>query len=307
MSSRGRKRRTFSDSGVESLVKENPTGDEPSPLVDRRRRRSNARQARLVAFPVYGGQPIPPQLSMSSGNMLNPMQYYPRLPEPRMTKNAIYFTLPPGFGDMCFTFSVNLQFGQRITLVSTNPIKTLSFVLNQYTYYMSPLPVDITQGIIVGPNRIIFSAISLPFPICVEMLLDTNVDIDALVKKVIEEFPAAPEIFTDLFATQVDPISQDLIRNAARSQNCAHKQCFELTNFLQNAIAKNEWKCPICGIPIKFDDLRVDPNYTKPKQECPIIFDSEITSMDPQINNILDDPIDQSNFSFDGIFYERDF
>ena len=62
------------------------------------------------------------------------------------------------------------------------------------------------------------------------------------------------------------PFSYTPITCPGRSVNCKHRQCFDLKEYISLQIHE-EWKCPICGMSIKYDDLRYDPFFFVTRNE----------------------------------------
>lgn len=52
------------------------------------------------------------------------------------------------------------------------------------------------------------------------------------------------------------PLTATPIKTPIRSVYCDHMQCFDLYNFLEVQRLSNSWRCPVCNIKIKLEELR---------------------------------------------------
>lgn len=59
----------------------------------------------------------------------------------------------------------------------------------------------------------------------------------------------------------IDPISHSPILCPGRGVSCNHMQCFDLHEFLLLNSNVDNWKCPICGSILTYEDLRFDCNF----------------------------------------------
>ena len=258
-----RKRRTQSAADVElsSFI----PNVEQSPAAQRTRRKSNARTARLVAFPAfYGGIPpaAPPGCPPQYGQMRFP-QPEVIFPPPQISNNSIIFTLLPGQMDIPYTINIDKShLGKAILNVSRN-VPNVTFSINQTLFTNVTPPIDITSIILHGANIFQFCTFTFLGTTFVEISIEEAQDPEMLVKKIMNEFPAPPPIIHDPFATMICPISNNRIEFPGRGVDCVHYQCFDLKNFIQRGIATSDMTCPICAKQINFNDLRYEKDYAK--------------------------------------------
>lgn len=264
-----RKRRTQSAADVELSSQLSSDIPEPSPLSQRPRRKSNARQARLIAFPqFYPNMPLQmhTQLHMSQP-VFQQMNFNPTpvqmVPAPQVTKNSIIFTLIPQQRELSFNFQINLANITKVTVISATGLNALTFSMNSTLFRNVALPFDLTQNIINGNNIIQFCTYGLMRSIFVELKLEDQKDPEEILTKIINEYPAAPFVEQDLFPSNICPITQQVIDKAGRGVHCTHTQCFDLRAFIKRGLSTGNWECPICGQSIPLEELRYDRDYMR--------------------------------------------
>jgi len=59
------------------------------------------------------------------------------------------------------------------------------------------------------------------------------------------------------------PISIDRIRTPAQGRFCNHLRCFDLQTFIEISELNGYWQCPICFVPLPFQDILIDPLVTE--------------------------------------------
>ena len=279
ISVRARKPRSVSDCGVPESHKSH----ESSSIARRRRRKSNIRQARLAVYP-----PVM-HLATTSMSAVN-MMYTPYVaPVYSVTSNTMLFSLPPYSVEVPFQFRIELKSGQTLKLMSNGLVQRISFVLNSTPYPDACLPTDVTGSIVNGDNYIVFSTLNFTAPVFLQLAL--GMDINAMVKQIVEQREPATSVGVDLFASQVCPISKKQIEFAGRGASCKHSQCFDLCAFLENAVRTNNWMCPVCGVALTYEDLRYDAEYAS-------VHRSETDNFQASIDEAMD---------FDVLFMDRDF
>jgi chromosome segregation ATPase len=147
-----------------------------------------------------------------------------------------------------------------VLLQSSITVRGLSFVLNRTTVPTAVFPVDISEAIVEGQNRIVFSTLNVSIPIDVEVV--PAADPTAALQKIVKEQKLMTHIEGDTSATEICPMTRRKIIWPGRGENCRHAQCFDLATFL----AFSRTKCPVCGIPLSLDDLRYDAGYLHPER-----------------------------------------
>lgn len=68
------------------------------------------------------------------------------------------------------------------------------------------------------------------------------------------------EVFNEVEVSLISPITNDPICYPGKGINCTHTQCFDLKEYLKLAFSTNLWQCPICKLPVVFDDLVYSQN-----------------------------------------------
>ena len=300
-----RKRRTQSAADVE-LAGSFPAV-EPSPIAPKTRRKSSARQARLVAFPAfYNGMGIQSQtaatMSQPNFNQLQFPQSPVVYPPPQISNNSFIFTLLPGQREIPYSINIDKShLGKAIFNVSGN-VRTITFSINGTLFTQATPPIDITNLIVHGPNYLQFCTFGFTATSFVEIKLEDVQNPDVLVQKIINEFPAPPPINQDPYSTNICPISQTTIDKPGRGVNCTHSQCFDLKNFIVRAMEMNVWDCPVCGRPISFEELRYDRDYMKQNTFLLSDGDDQNSSLFSSLADPKFDPFDSGS-----LFADRDF
>ncbi|EAY07280.1 MIZ zinc finger family protein [Trichomonas vaginalis G3] len=258
-----RKRRTQSAADVE-LAGQLP-GTEPSPLTQRTRRKSNARQARLVAFPqqFYPGISLQNQTHMNlSQPVFNQMAFQtppmPVYPPPQMVNNSFIFTLLQQQREIPYTLTIDKTRVGKAVLTAQQGVQNLTFSINNNIFRNAIPPIDISPYIIHGNNFLQFCTFGFPNPIFVELKLEDIQNPELLLRKVIDTFPAAPLIPHDPFT-----VPTQTLEYPGRGFKCQHYQCFDLKEFITRGVTQNLWDCPICRQIIPFEELRYDRDYNK--------------------------------------------
>ena len=298
-----RKRRTQSAATVE--ISGNFSPSDQNATAPKTRRKSSARQARLVAFPAFyrgmGPQNHPGTMSQPIFNQIPYPQSPVVYPPPQILNNSFVFTLLPGQNEIPYSINIDKSHLGKATLNVSSNVQTITFSLNGTVFTQATPPLDITNIIVHGQNYLQFTTIGYTNPSFIEIKLEDIQDPDVLVQKVINEFPAPPPILEDPYSTNICPITQTTIDKPARGVNCTHAQCFDLKNFIVRGIQTNTWTCPICGMPISFQDLRYDRDYNK--QNTFVLSDGdEENSMFQSLADPKFDP-----FGHGSIFADTDF
>ena len=305
MSERRRKRRTQSAAEVEFAGQ----FVESSPLAQKTRRKSSARQARLVGFPVqqqmFSGMPLNSQVQMTMSqpvfNGVNYSQSQIVFPQPQWSNNSLIFTLIPQQSEIPYCVALDREHFPRATLKASGGVRTITFRLNGTLFTNAVPPLDISTLIAQGNNFFEFSTLGFQTPIFIEVLMEEVQDPDVLVDQVVNKFPAPPPIISDPFSTFVCPLSQKTMEKPARGVNCTHSQCFDLKTYITRGIKTNIWLCPICGMPVPFEDLRYDREYMKQ----PVVFGMSDGS---DSSTLFSDMLDRKFDPFDtNLFMDRDF
>ena len=261
------KRRTQSAADAElSTNALTADGTEIAPPDAKVRRKSYARQARLVVFPtaplypnmVQGHCPYPQMMSM-----MPQYQGMPQMqnPPPIFKRHSITFNLYPGRQDIRYNFKIEKKSQQIVKICTQMPIAPLTFSINQIIFHSVNLPVDVTDAMGTGINTIMFVTTNQACPICVEMRLIEPKAIDDLLNVVITAYPSPPKIKADIFSTSICPLTNTEIDKAARGVQCLHHQCFDLRSFIERGLTTENWVCPVCGKIITIEDIRYDPDY----------------------------------------------
>lgn len=86
-------------------------------------------------------------------------------------------------------------------------------------------------------------------------------DINEAVEEIIVMRPPAP-VMPKNDISYVCPFSSVPITCPGRGVFCNHSQCFDMREFILSQIDDN-WTCPICNMPIDYDQLRFDPYFFK--------------------------------------------
>ena len=306
MSERRHKRRTQSAADVEFVTQYS----ESSPLTQKTRRKSSARQARLVGFPMqqpfYSGMPLQTQAPMTmSQPVFNAMTFQQSqvvYPQPQIINNSIVFTLLPQQNEIPYSVPIDKQNYPKATLKASGGISSITFSLNNTLFSNAALPIDISSLIVNGNNFFQFCTFGFQTTIFVEISLESYQDPQVLVDRVVNQFPAPPPIVSDPFATYICPITQKSIEKPARGVNCTHSQCFDLKAYILRSLETNTWECPICGCSLPYEDLRYDRDYLK---QPPLFGLSDESDGNNMFSDIVDrrfDPFDTTN-----LFMDRDF
>jgi len=300
-----RRRRTLSAAESEVGSLSPPSNVESTQNNNRVRRKSSARQARLLTFPVPTNTPLKQSSVLNiSQPLFSHMMYNPNsfIPPPRVTPNSITFTIYPQNCEASFSFMLSMSEKQNVTLYGPSSVPYLTFSLNKFLYNNVALPIDVSASVVQGNNYIVFPAYLLSNSICVELRTIDLQNPDVLMKQVIEQFPIAHHVNFSGSITKKCPISKKLIDNPARGDNCQHLQCFDLKSFLERAIQTQNWACPVCGMQIPFNDLRYDPSYLKTPEVLKIeeIHDDTVTQIFDSFGESAFEPLN-------GMFYDRDF
>jgi hypothetical protein len=170
---------------------------------------------------------------------------------------ALKFTLAPRKRELPFEFDLTLSPRQTVALKSSVSVRGLSFTLNRSSYPIAVFPVDISDSVIQGKNRIVFCTTNVSIAIDVSIIVSP--DPAVLLKKIKKEQELVPDIDTEGDATDICPITRKEIVDAGRGAECRHTQCFDLGAFLNSG----RTNCPICGISLTASDLRYDRNYRR--------------------------------------------
>lgn len=267
-----RKRRTMSAADIElgGAYELAPT---ESPLIQKPRRKSNARQARIVYPPVYQSQMMPmttphmpyqqPVYSphIMQQMMTKSMPLITPLPQPVYGNNSIIFTLYPGMAEISYSLQLDKQPNHIFNLLTSNANQLLTFSINSTMFNNVGTPFDITNFINPGLNNIHFVTLSNVSTIFVELKLTRTQNVDEMVRKIVNEFPPPPLIMSDPFISKVCPISKQDIVQAGRGCKCTHSQCFDIRSYISQAVRSNSWICPVCGQPLPFEEVRYDRDY----------------------------------------------
>lgn len=86
-------------------------------------------------------------------------------------------------------------------------------------------------------------------------------DVNEVIEEIIKTRPPAP-VLPKQVITYICPFSMVPITCPGRGVNCQHPQCFDIREYLLAQVDGN-WVCPICNMPITFDDLRFDTFFFK--------------------------------------------
>lgn len=90
---------------------------------------------------------------------------------------------------------------------------------------------------------------------------DVPRDINEVISEIILTRPPAPQFpKTDIY--YICPFSNVPLTCPGRGVHCSHYNCFDLREFILAQI-DDEWRCPICNMPITYNELRFDPQYFK--------------------------------------------
>ena len=208
----------------------------------------------------YGMNMNIPQNSQSQ-NFPNPslVQQHTQ-PLINITQNGIFFTIPPQRPEVRFNFPFERAPGQRLSLSISPPFIHVPIVLNGTHFIAQNEPKDITLSI-AHENNIIFCSIGFSIPVYAEIHFTDPVDIDSLVKRVIEKFGPLPDMPPDPFANRNCPITHRPIEFPGRGIDCNHFQCFDLRSYIEKSYESNQWICPVCQKQLIYENLRDDPNY----------------------------------------------
>ena len=184
----------------------------------------------------------------------------PIQPVINITENGIFFTIPPQQPEVRFNFPFQRAPGQHVTLSISTPYIHVPIVLNGTHFIAQNESKDITFSI-AGENNIIFCSIGFSFPVYAEIHFTDPLDLDSLLKKIIEEFGLPPDLPSDPFANRNCPITHRPIEYPGRGVACTHFQCFDLRSYIEKAYESNQWVCPVCQKDLIYENLRYDPHY----------------------------------------------
>jgi len=267
-----KKRRTRSAADIEVDV------NFEVPVVDnsqqRNRRRSNARQARLVGIPIMN--PSQTQTNFfhypPSATTYNPsiqtigMVPYPQMPfqqdpPPIVNNQTISFTLLPGRHQILHNFAYEEKFNQKVQLFSSNQVMALTFNINGVFFNSKRLPFEVTSYLNSGQNTIMFSTVVFFAPIYVELRISEARSINDLVQSVVSNNQIPMHLPPSPGMSKICPISNNTIVYPGRGCKCKHSNCFDIRSFIERGIKNGIWECPFCHEHISYHDLLHDKDY----------------------------------------------
>ena len=136
--------------------------------------------------------------------------------------------------------------------------------ISNYTVFNN---IDVTDYLIEGNNTLIMSTKEdLHDVICVVYSFEC-IDIDVLVNQFTSLHhplqPTKPHETNEVEEVEQSislkcPISYTRMKVPVKGKNCSHSTCFDLKNYFINSITKQAWNCPICSLPLLYNDLIVD-------------------------------------------------
>lgn len=290
-----RRRRTASAADVELAAAHTMSTVAESPLSQRPRRKSNARQARLVGYPIHlmapGGQQEP--------QMCNGFNYQQ---VPSIRENSLIFGLVPN-SSVPYTFFVDTN--KNNTFILNSQVQPLTINLNGAVFQVLSMPSNVSQYIVQGKNFIVLTSLGYMFfgaiaeiamsytnfneqrfiqnqnlniqeelpmttepPHSVSMPslhnypeVPTQSSLDDMVQVVLNNEGTLPQTSDQTTISSICPISNTEMVNPCRGINCQHSQCFDLKNYISKSSESGLWQCPVCGNPLPLTDLRVDREY----------------------------------------------
>lgn len=154
-----------------------------------------------------------------------------------------------------------------------------SFVIHVNDRQLMTIPsltdayIDITSDILknrTSDNNLKITWINIPHDvrIClflVENKLDTLIYVEILwqqEQQIDKTSSLLAKYFEDdiesLSCSILDPLTFKKLENPGRGKNCQHLQCFDMLNFLALNRISGSWKCPICLMKVKVEDLEHD-------------------------------------------------
>jgi len=244
------------------------------------RRRTNARQARLIRPPVFGlpiHQSAGTPFISNSISSLPAMQLVPPVYN-QVANNSgcgegIYWLVSNYPMEQLFQFNVQKERYRTFLLICAVPNFIHSFRINNLCYTAAKFPIDVTESVVNGANTIAFGILPTDFPVCFQLKCEMLQNYESVVKEVKESRIIPPPIPRDPVANSVCPISRTEIETPVRGIECKHYQCFDLKTYISFSYARNSWQCPICQkySPIEF--LCYIPNYMKESYSFASVFD----------------------------------
>ena len=261
-----RRRRTQSAAEVEFAGCQH---QEPSPLTQRSRRKSSARQARLLPFPCtqtyFNGMSLQNQNMAMSQPIFPGMGYQQQMvyPQPQMCNNSIIFTLLPQQREIPYTINIDKMHFPRAILKASSGVMNLTFSINNKLFSSAVPPVDISNLTNHGINYFQFCTFGYQSPIFVEVALESMQNPEVLAQQIVSRFPEPPQVMSDPFSIWICPLSNQKMELPGRGVDFSHYQCFDLKSFIKRGIESNCWECPICRNTLSYEELRYDRNYMK--------------------------------------------
>ena len=254
------KRRSSSDADIE-INKVQPPSPGTCPVNSKSRRKSSARQARLVYFPqiqpVMSGNIVP--LNMKNHNSISYPQFL-FFPPHELVLN---FNLKP---DILYTFSLekNNLINYQIFHIYENAIANIN--INNSLIQFFNYPIDISSFLINGTNRCVITAVpELRFQIR-KIIKDLNILIENIKKNSTININILENI------SYFCPISGNQIINPGKGIDCNHSQCFDLNTFIGYCQSNNKCNCPICSKPIDLHKLVYVSNYFNNNNNLPFTY-----------------------------------
>ena len=141
--------------------------------------------------------------------------------------------------------------------ITTSPIE-IRINNNQISHWISdPRPIDVTSFLapFSQQNWLIVKTGNFVVPFTILGIWVNYKSLNDIIKEINQK-----EKFNISDNFVLCPITGRPIITPSKSIYCNHEECFDLIPFITSRQAIGEWFCPICSIPINYNDLRIGQN-----------------------------------------------
>jgi hypothetical protein len=140
-------------------------------------------------------------------------------------------------------------------------VKVIITINDEYVVLNSKALLHPLSRLKNGPIAIQVQSVDSDGPIVMGIRWFRKVAVSEVIRRTIGGVRAEDPPIRRPMWSGVCPFSRRVITCPVRGVNCAHWQCFDLLPWVIDGDNTGNWKCPICHLPIKADELRFDPGF----------------------------------------------